>query len=82
LRGQEAPCGECWPGLLEENVEAWEVYQLACIDSMGISPEGIISICHELGVLDAKEVLYKIGEIVRTMRTKQEENKESDNIHG
>jgi hypothetical protein len=42
---------------------------------MGISPEGVISICRVMDIDDIKETLYKISELVRTIRGLQEEQR-------
>jgi len=45
---------------------------------MGITPGGIIAVATVLGVYDVKEVLYKVADIVRTMRTISDELKDQD----
>jgi hypothetical protein len=73
IRGAEPPCEQCWPGVLERNEEAWEVYQLAVVDSMGISPSGVLAICQTLNVADPAECLMKITNLVTTIRGLKEE---------
>ncbi len=75
MKGIPPPCEGCLPIISESNIEAWEVYQLACLDSMGISPEGVIAICKVMEIDDIKEALYKVSELVRTIRGLQEEQR-------
>ncbi len=47
---------------------------------MGISPEGVIAVAHEIGVQDTIEVLYKISDFVQHIRklNKEQEDKNKD----
>lgn len=75
LKGIDPDCEACFPGVHENNIEAWDVYQLAAFDSMGISPEGVIAVGKEMGVSDLFEVLYKVAELSRHAKMVSEKMK-------
>lgn len=51
-------------------MDAWLVYQLAVVDSMGITVTGIFEICRSLGIKDPAEVLLKIRSIMQGISDK------------
>jgi hypothetical protein len=65
------PCEECRrdrPSIHPANMDAWRVYQMAAIDAMGISAQGIIEVSRLLKVPDAEECFIKVSELVREIR--------------
>jgi hypothetical protein len=58
---------------LEDNVEAWQIYQLACIGAMGITVEAIKKICDCFGVHDPAEILMKVKAIIEGIQSKEPE---------
>ena len=71
-------CEQCWPGMEHGNIEAWEVFQYASLDYMGISLQGILTACEILAVSDVNECVEKVKELVseiRSLESKEEEHK-------
>jgi hypothetical protein len=64
IKKEKPPCEQCFPGILDENIEAYKVYQFLSIDSMGISLPGIKTICEGLKIKDEAEILIKIKSII------------------
>jgi hypothetical protein len=57
---REPPCEQCWPGIHDHNVYAWEVYQAASLSSMGLSVTDVLSVCDLFEITEKDEVLYKV----------------------
>lgn len=58
------PCEQCWPGIDERNVNAWDVYQMANLGSMGMTPMDVLSVCDVFEIKEKDEVLFKIRLLV------------------
>ena len=56
-------------------MDAWEIYQLAALDVMGMTPQGILILSEKIGIKDPMEILLKVSTIVNQIRRL----KESDN---
>ncbi len=71
LAGQKPICElgqKCFPGVNESNLEAWQVYQMASLDSMGITPQGVIAVAKTIGAGDPAEILLKVSTLVGEIR--------------
>jgi len=49
--------------VLPENVDAWEIFQLASNNPWGITPQEVISLCRIKGVEDVEECMKKVFHI-------------------
>lgn len=78
MRKVPPPCEGCRPNIDVRNIETWEVYQLACISEMGISPEGVIATAKTLEVEDIQEVLYKVSCFVSDIRKARQSKQEAE----
>ena len=65
------PCEQCFPGILFENLDAWQVFQFAAMGPWGIDPGTVLNICATLGVQDKEECLYKVGIISQVLNSHQ-----------
>ncbi len=63
----DPPCEQCFPGILNDNSDAWQVFQLGSFDPWGISPITVIELCRVLKIEDVEECLYKMSKIVQVM---------------
>ncbi len=78
--GQKPICElgqKCFPGINESNLEAWQVYEIACLDSMGITPQGVIAIARAIEVKDISEVLLKVSVLTGEIRELKKLDEES-----
>ena len=73
-------CEQCWPGIEQGNVEAWEVFQYASMDYMGISLQGILAACEIFAVYDINECIQKVRELTSEIRSLEDKNKEHEHI--
>jgi len=62
----DPPCEQCRPELDENNADAWEAYQLVCIESMGPTLQGIEIACRKVSD-DPDECMIKVCELVRSV---------------
>ena len=80
LKGQnkEPPCEQCFPGIHDNNNEAWSIFVLASLDAMGMTVQGILSLCEELNVSDPEEILWKIKKLNECLEKKSEQPKQEN----
>lgn len=69
LKGTDPPCEQCRPKINENNIDAWEVFNLASGDPRGINPQGIIAVAQVSQVYDPYETLLKVTELTDEIRS-------------
>jgi len=63
FKGKSPRCDQCFPGILKENLDAWEVFQRYS-SPLGIDSGVILSLCKAMEVKDPLETLEKVLEIL------------------
>ena len=63
FKGKSPKCDQCFPGVLRENLDAWEVFQrYSC--PMGVDSDAIFRLADRMEVYDPLETMEKVMELL------------------
>lgn len=71
-------CKQCFPGILEENEDAWQIYGLASKDPWGISPSTVLQLMELFEIDDRHSCLNKVLYIAQELGRLRDESRGND----